>query len=545
MQSWAAHLHPWFHWLLHTTWQAGVLVGLILLVQRTLGRRLGVRGRYWLWLVLLVRMAMPWAPQSGASLYNLLPALSLGGSEVGAGGATDATPSALRGTSAKGAAHGSGSMAERGRRTRREHSAESSQLQMERRIVIGLSLIWSAGVLGLTICVAVGGVRVRRIIRRGRPVADPQVIGVLDDCRRRMGIRTAVTMVATNEAHCPALCGILRPRLLLPERTLSESDGSSLAHIFLHELAHLKRRDILVGHAASLLHVLHWFNPLIAVALRRMRADRELACDAMALSALHPDEAIAYGHTILQQAERLLAFQPRWTPAALCGDKTKLRERIVMISRFRAGQYRWSPMAAILVGGLACVGLTERLAGGESGVEPPATAWEAYARGDFFTTHQDSHTNIQRCCIRNLETGQYLVLDGEKVTCADEPGEAGLWEFRFDEVSNTAESFVYLYSVSMRRYLTSDDHGNLAVNASEPIEAARWGFWPRPEGVWVISHHFKDGYLRADELGPVSAVNFGRDARGYWDIHAVWRIKTSDDPESNPQWQREHVPGPL
>jgi hypothetical protein len=171
--------------------------------------------------------------------------------------------------------------------------------------------------------------------------------------------------------------------------------------------------------------------------------------------------------------------------------------------------------------------------------------WDDYARRDFPTTCRDKHANIQRACIRNIETGKYLVVHGETVACdADEPGEAGLWEFRFDEVSNTIKSIMYFYSVPARRYLTSDKQGKLAVNASEPNEAARWGTVPRPEGVWLISHHFKDGYLRLDEQGQVSAENFGRDARGYWDIHSVWRIKTSKDPKSNPQWQREHIPGP-
>lgn len=66
-------LRPFLAQLLHTTMQAGLLICLILLTQRVLGHRLGVRVRYCLWLVLLVRLAMPWAPQSRLSVHNLLP----------------------------------------------------------------------------------------------------------------------------------------------------------------------------------------------------------------------------------------------------------------------------------------------------------------------------------------------------------------------------------------------------------------------------------------------------------------------------------------
>ena len=75
----ALHSQPFFQWLLHSSWQAGILVCLILLVQKALGRRIGVRGRYWLWLVVLIRMAMFWTPPSAVSVYNLLPPPQLAG----------------------------------------------------------------------------------------------------------------------------------------------------------------------------------------------------------------------------------------------------------------------------------------------------------------------------------------------------------------------------------------------------------------------------------------------------------------------------------
>jgi hypothetical protein len=119
-----------------------------------------------------------------------------------------------------------------------------------------------------------------------------------------------------------------------------------------------------------------------------------------------------------------------------------------------------------------------------------------------------------------------------------------LWEVRFDVPSNAAETDVYLYSVAARAYLTADDHGNLGLHDGPPSEAASWGTVPRPQGVWLISHYFKDGYLRADKGGRVNAEFWGRDADSYWDVRAVWRIKTSDDPAADPQWQREKIPGP-
>lgn len=407
---------------------------------------------------------------------------------------------------------------------------------LKRHTVVLALLIWVAGVCAMGGCIVAGNLRLWRRVRRARPVTDRWILDLLEGCRRQMNTRREVRVMAVDGVTSPALLGYLRPCLLLPSRVATELSPQELRHVFLHELAHLKRHDILVGWIASLLHVLHWFNPLIALGLKRMRADRELVCDGLALSVLPPQETAAYGRTIVRQIEQLQMSRPRWMLAALSGDRARVRERIAMICQFRKETWRWSPPAFALVGLFACAGLTDAVA--------DSLAWGDYARQSLRTAHQDKHANILRCCIRNIETGKYLVVDGDRVTCdADEPGKAGLWGFRFDEVSNNPTDIMYFYSVATRRYLTSDEQGNLAVDAREPTEAARWGTWPRPGGVWVISHRFQDGYLRLDEQGQVRAENLGRDSRSYWDIHSVWRVKTSDDPRSNPQWQREKIPG--
>jgi len=70
----------------------------------------------------------------------------------------------------------------------------------------------------------------------------------------------------------------------------TSSGGVGGASYPLHELAHLKRWDLPLGCLVSLLQVLHWFNPILWYGFRRMRADREQACDAMALNRSRPGQ---------------------------------------------------------------------------------------------------------------------------------------------------------------------------------------------------------------------------------------------------------------
>jgi len=531
MDSLATSLLPFCVWLLRTTCQASLLIGLVVAIHKTLGRRLGARGRYCLWLVVLARMAMPWAPQSGMSVHNLLPLSPL--EEVLA-----SEPPQANGTAGVSASARDSEVGASGGPSR----LEPTSWRLRTTAVILASAVWLAGTCLLAGSIAIAAIRLKRVLRSARPITDDWVLDLLDDCKRMIGTGADVRAVAMDGLANPALYGLGRPQLLLPEAVLVQKDRTELRHIILHELAHLKRHDILLGHVAGVLHILHWFNPVIAWGLRRMRTDIELACDALAMSHLDPAEVPAYGRTVIHQIERLLASPQRSIVPGLCGDRTQIKRRIAMISAFERNASGRSLLGMVVIAGMVVAGLTNGIAG--SLVESPASAWDAYARQDFPTAHQDRHANIQRCCLRNRATGQYLVVKGGTVACdAEEPGEAGLWEYRFDEATNTAGDVMYFYSVAARAYLAADEQGRLTVTAQEPDQTTQWGVVPMPQGVWLISHNCKDGYLRANEQEQPTAVNFGRDSRGCWDVHLVWRVKTSDDPRSNPQWQREHIPG--
>ncbi len=528
-----------FQWLVQTSLQASLLIILILSLQKILGNQLGVRCRYSLWLVLLVRMAMPWAPQSSISLYNLLPpSLTNQGGSVIAASEPKNIHSVVRRSQQKIAS--SNTADEKVEATLFNDINSNNHYWPVGRMVRGLPLLWLLGTCVLAGYTFAASWRLWRIVQDGQLVTNRETLDVLNACKRLIGTRTDVDVIATDRLGSPALFGLLHPRLLLPGQTLAVATPTELRHIFLHELAHLKRHDILINYITGCLHALHWFNPLVALGLRRMQVDRELACDAMALSLLTPEETSAYGRTIIGQIEQLITSPPRPAIVGLCGIRARVRQRIAMIARFRKDTYGWSFLSMSLIGVLAFIGLTNALAHFET-----LPHWDLYARGDFPTTNQDRHANIQRMCIRHQQTGQYLAVDGETVICqSDDLGQTGLWELRFDEASNDGQGVAYLYSVTACRYLASDEEGNLTVNTTTPNESARWGTWPRPEGVWLISHNCKNGYLRLSEDSQVRAEPWGRDMQSYWDLHAVWRIKTSDDPASNPQWQREHIPGP-
>ena len=525
MEFLPTHVYMCYDWIVRTTWQASALICLVLLIQWALRHRLNVRVRYLFWLVVLIRLAMPWMPQSRLSMYNLLP-----------DSLRQSNHQSLTGSAYSAVTNGPATAATIGTNIRPANGsphtdfARQQKLSVEHgltnRLLAWLPFIWLTGTCLLGLYILLENIRIRRVIQRARPVTNPKILDILADCQRHMGTGISVRLVATDGIGSPALFGLIRPRLLLPSRTLAEMSRHELRYIFLHELAHLKHHDNLVSLIASILHVLHWFNPLIGYGFKRMHTDRELACDGKVLSLLHPEETAAYGDTIISQIELFLMSRSRPILATgFLGDRAQTRQRIAMISLFRRDTYRWSPLAIVIVAGLACIGLTNGCINDQTHAAPhqsPETNAEVAqieSPGLTRTLPALNHSNnTKRIYIRHIETDRYLVSNGVNVTCdAGQPGEAGLWEAHYSG-EFTPDGDMTISSVASGKYLSTDDQGNLTVDQRAHDPRARWIRQAGPLGVQVISKAFKHGYLRLNEQGQVSAVAFGRDLRSQWDV---------------------------
>jgi beta-lactamase regulating signal transducer with metallopeptidase domain len=334
-----------FDWLLWTTIQGSVLIVLILLIQLILRRRLPVRWHYLLWGLLLIRLAVPWLPESRISIFNLVPrsiqqgrmieSLSERG-DVGRFGFYSGMRSA--GT--------------------QETTAESDSRTIFAKFVRMLPLLWLLGTVVIAGYVCARSISLWRTVKRERPITDSQILDLLEDCKMQMGVQTILGVVVSDRIKSPALFGFVRPRLLLPQGMLETYSLEELRYVFVHELAHLRQRDIYLGWLMALLQVVHWFNPLMWFAFGRMRADRELACDTLAISMLAPHEPPEYGRTIVNLLQSF--SQVRYLPsvAGILEDTCQIERRIKMIADYKkTSRTRWAG-AMLLLAVLACVVLT-------------------------------------------------------------------------------------------------------------------------------------------------------------------------------------------
>jgi beta-lactamase regulating signal transducer with metallopeptidase domain len=147
-----------------------------------------------------------------------------------------------------------------------------------------LLAVWLVGALVVIGRMFAGWWGVRRLGQSARPVLDDRALGELGTLCVAADVRAPVRLLRSEKATMPATWGVLRPAILLP----ADADRWSVERrrvVLLHELAHVARRDWLTQTLATLCCAAYWFHPGAWWAARRMRIEREEACDDRVLAA--------------------------------------------------------------------------------------------------------------------------------------------------------------------------------------------------------------------------------------------------------------------
>ncbi|MFL5467379.1 MAG: M56 family metallopeptidase [Gemmatimonadaceae bacterium] len=144
-------------------------------------------------------------------------------------------------------------------------------------------LIWAAVVLMVGASLGYAALLVKRIVNRARPLDTEDWLTPLWEVSDRLSLDEPPRLLRSEDAKMPFACGVFRPTIVLP----AECDTWSLDRrraVLLHELAHVRRHD-LVGHTLGRLAcAVYWFHPLVWTAAKQLRSESERACDDLALA---------------------------------------------------------------------------------------------------------------------------------------------------------------------------------------------------------------------------------------------------------------------
>jgi beta-lactamase regulating signal transducer with metallopeptidase domain len=320
-----------FHWVMASSIMASILAGFILLLRYAWQDRLDARWQYALWILLIVKLLMPYSIQSPWRISHLLPDNTIQTAEAMQANIHLAEDYLFAGQSEN------NGLAVKDTASTQPPDADSadkpnSDLSFYIRI---LAIIWLTGAIMIAVWAIAANLKLYVRIKRQPLLTDERMAEIMQKCTHKIGIRKSIPVIMTNQINTPCLFGIFNPRLLLPNNLNVRLTEDDMKHIFLHELSHLKRKDILVNWLAIVANIVHWFNPVIWYAFRKMREDCELACDTNTLSLLSPEEYQSYGLSIINL---LTSSRSPWYPGTtgFLGNKNNnhLKRRINLIKYF-------------------------------------------------------------------------------------------------------------------------------------------------------------------------------------------------------------------
>ncbi|MGD9855903.1 MAG: M56 family metallopeptidase, partial [Planctomycetaceae bacterium] len=186
-----------------------------------------------------------------------------------------------------------------------------------------LTAMWLIGAAVTAVPLAIGFVRNGTLRRAAHSVEDVARTDLVATLSSALGLRRRVRLLETGRAIVPMTWGVLRPIVLFP---VAWQDWTSQRRqlVLLHELAHVKRCDVAFQLIARLSCAVYWFHPLAWYALRRLRIERELACDdCVLMTGARPSE---YAQELLEIAR---TYQSLALPTTVAMARpTNLEQRI-------------------------------------------------------------------------------------------------------------------------------------------------------------------------------------------------------------------------
>ncbi len=302
--------------LLKLSLLGSVLAVLLMLVRPLIKSKAAA---YYLWLLVLVRLCLPWGVTIPLPAQPAEPVTQAQTQTVPSGGMQTGTVQGQTGESINPAEPESPAVPE----TPAPAPFDWRGLVTSPTLGFGL---WAAGAalwLGRYVW---GYRRFAALVRASaRPAGEEarQVLAALDPKGR-------VALLECIHVHTPMLLGVVRPAIVLPRGV----EVDRLEDILSHELTHAKRHDLLYKWLAAAVTSLHWFNPLMAVVRRQISHACELACDEAVTRTMDGPARRHYGETLLALAAR----PPRGMGVlvtTLCEEKQQLKERLVTMMKGR------------------------------------------------------------------------------------------------------------------------------------------------------------------------------------------------------------------
>ena len=305
-------------------WQTAVLVLVLLLVEFLAGRRMRASLRCGLWLLVILKLLLPPSLKSPVSPGYwigrwIIPPLTVSVASTARVFAEANLPVPLSAPLRRGEVTSTSAI-----RPNTRTAAKAPRLTTEG----SLAAFWALGSLAIAVGILRRHQQMRRLIKTSRP-ATAELFEALRGAAAELGLQRVPELRLTRADHSPAVSGLLRPVIVLPAGLASRLTPAALRDVLLHELIHVRRRDLWLNLPQVLVQIVWWWNPFVWLANARIRLLREQAVDEHVLLLNRGAEEPSYPATLVAVA-RYCADRPMLTLSfvGILESRHRLRARL-------------------------------------------------------------------------------------------------------------------------------------------------------------------------------------------------------------------------
>ena len=284
--------------LLEVSIATSFLILPLCLASRRINRRYGAKWKYYIWLLLAVRLMIP-VNLPAVNGFSLLPDLSqrqqiqtqeqLIQSQAHTGSQPETVPSQ--------------SQEQEQPISEPPYSIDGTKENTEAQpaaimnVTDIAAIVWCVGFCVFSVFQLYVYYAFRRgIFVDGRECKNSSIHELVVSTSHAIGLRQTMPVIVSRKVNSPMILGIFRPVLVIPREDYSSAECNMIVR---HELTHCKRHDVAFKMLLTAVNALHWFNPFVYLMVREANADIELCCDADVLRNADSIQRKAYADSIL------------------------------------------------------------------------------------------------------------------------------------------------------------------------------------------------------------------------------------------------------
>lgn len=326
-----------FEYFLLLSIRGSILAFGILIIKAALKQKLSAGFQYCIWFLLLFRLIVPFSLESPVHIIDHFPQYQ---QQVENNLISESDLSDIQSSNITDSNKNDSNKNDSNSNIYRNITFPSKGLNTIKYMV---ALLWLIGIVSIMVYIIIVNISLLMKVKKYPPCERKDIIQILDECKLKLNVNSKVTILYGKRLKSPMIFGVIHPRIIISRIIIDRLSQEELKHIFLHELSHIKRRDLVVNIFGTLIQAVYWFNPIIWYSINKMKQDCEISCDATVLNVLSKEENKKYGLTIINMMK--MVSDLKWVSGSIGFASKYNSRRINMINLYKKASVKWTVVA--------------------------------------------------------------------------------------------------------------------------------------------------------------------------------------------------------